>query len=133
MPAILEPGRRQGFRLPMCAEPDNAGLELVVQVVVNADDPVVCMPVMVNGCWPKLEHERTDKLLFPCGLYTHHVAASGPNGPEAQRRQANVGYNYTFPVSLVKAGWNEIVVENGSERQIRIVCIELAIRQASPV
>ncbi|WP_135554955.1 hypothetical protein [Paenibacillus cymbidii] len=116
VPAILEPGWRQAFRMPMCAEPAEAGLELVVQLVVQADEECRFVPVMFNGCWPKLENERTERLLFPCGPLTHHVPA-------------HAGFNYTFPVSLVRDGWNEVVVENGGEQPLRLVCIELAVRR----
>ncbi|MBO9599134.1 MAG: hypothetical protein J7559_15110 [Cohnella sp.] len=114
VPAILEPGWRQSFRLPMCAEPEAANLELVVQVVVRTDDDSELMPVAVNGCWPQLAHVRDERLLFPCGPLTHHI-------------QGHIGCNYTFPIALVRDGWNEIVVENGGGKQLEIVCIELAV------
>ena len=103
------------FRLPMCAEPLERNLELIVQVVLKAGDKADVLPVSINGCWPQLQHDRSDRLLFPCGSLTHHT-------PE------HVGYNFRFPVSLVRDGWNEIVVENGGDQSITVVCLELAIR-----
>jgi len=78
------------------------------------------LPVSFNGCWPNLEHQRSDRLLYPCGSLTHH-------GVE------NIGYDVRFPVSMVREGWNEVVVENGGKQPITVVCIELAIRPAIPV
>lgn len=119
LPLVLNAGWYHPFRLPMCSEPADRGLELVVQVVLKAGDTFTALPVSVNGCWPNLVHQRTDRLLFPCGSLTHHV-------PE------NAGYDLRFPVSLVREGWNEIVVENGGSQPITIVCIELAVRPAMP-
>ena len=120
VPAVLEPGWEQAFRLPMGAEPDDGALELVIQVVLRAGDSFASLPVSFNGCWPKLEHTRTDRLLFPCGPLTHHVPA-------------HVGCDYTFPVALIREGWNEITVQNGGTGAIQVVCVELAVkRKGSP-
>jgi len=73
------------------------------------------LPISINGCWPQCDHSATDRLLFPCGSLTHHV-------PE------NRGYNFHFPVSRIRDGWNQIVVENGGEQPITLVSIELAVR-----
>ncbi len=115
LPIVLNAGWLHGFRLPMCAEPAEANLELVVQVVLKATDRFTALPVSINGCWPKIDSTPNDRLLFPCGSLTHHV-------PE------NTGHDFRFPVSLVRDGWNEIVVENGGSQPITVVCLELAIR-----
>lgn len=99
----------------MCAEPQDRGLELVVQVILKAGERFTALPVSVNGCWPVIEYTANDRLLFPCGSLTHHV-------PE------NTGYDFTFPPSLIRDGWNEVVVENGGSQPVTIVCLELAIR-----
>lgn len=117
VPVVLERGWQRAFRLPMCAEPADRGLELVVQVILRATDKFAWLPVSVNGSWPRKEHTRNDRLLFPCGPFTHHVAA-------------NTGYEFRFPVSLLRDGWNEIVVENGGDQTITLVGLELAIRPA---
>lgn len=117
LPVVLERGWHTGFRLPMCAEPADRGLELVIQVVLKAADTVAWLPVSINGCWPHKEHTRSDRLLFPCGAFTHHAAA-------------NVGYDFRFPLSLVRDGWNEIVVENGGEKTITVMAVEVGIRPA---
>lgn len=116
LPRAINPAGYHPFRLPMCAEPSDRNLEVVVQVVVKASDTFTALPVSINGCWPKLEYQKSDQLLFPCGSLTHHV-------PE------NVGYNFRFPISLIREGWNEIVVENGGSSQITVVCIELAVKK----
>jgi hypothetical protein len=115
LPVGLERGWHHGFRLPMCAEPSDRGLALVIQVVLKAGDRFAWLPVSFNGCWPQREHTRSERLLFPCGAFTHHAAA-------------HVGYDFQFPVSLVRDGWNEIVIENGGDEIITVVGIELAIR-----
>jgi len=116
LPKVISPAGYHPFRLPMCAEPTDRNLEIVIQVVLKAADTFTALPVSINGCWPKLEYQKSDQLLFPCGSLTHHV-------PE------NVGYDFRFPVSLIREGWNEIVVENGGSSQITVVCIEIAVRK----
>ena len=118
VPVVLERGWHRAFRLPMCAEPADRGLELIIQVVLRAGDTFAWLPVSFNGGWPQREHTRSDKLLFPCGAFTHHAGA-------------NFGCDFQFPVSLVRDGWNEIVVENGGDKTIAIVGIELAVRPAA--
>lgn len=115
LPATLEKWWNRSFRLPMCAEPTDHNLELVVQIVLRAGDKCTAMSVAFNGCWPVLEKTSTDELLYPCGTLTHLTAG-------------HCGYNFRFPVNLVRDGWNEITVENGDESPITIACIEVAIR-----
>jgi len=115
LPVVLERGWIRSFTLPMCAEPADRGLELVIQVVVKAGDTFAELPVAINGCWPQRVHTRSDRLLFPCGSFTHHAPA-------------HRGCDFKFPVSLVREGWNEITVENGGDQTITVVAIELAIR-----
>lgn len=115
LPVTLEKWWNRAFRLPMCAEPRDRGLELVVQIVLRRREPPAALPVSVNGCWPRTEMTPADRLLFPCGSLTHHV-------PE------HLGYNVRFPVDLLRDGWNEIAIENGDEQPITIVGLEIAIR-----
>jgi hypothetical protein len=115
LPTTLGKWWNRSFRLPMCAETADRGLELVIQVVLKAGDPEEILPVAFNGCWPRLEHAATNELLYPCGCLT-------------QLTPAHQGYNFRFPVELVRDGWNEITIENGNEESLTIVCIELAIR-----
>ena len=115
LPVILEHHWRQSFRLPMCAEPADRGLRLVVQVVVKKSDPAGEIPVSFNGSWPKAERTTTDRLLFPCGSLTHHAPA-------------HTAFNYEFPISLLRDGWNEIELYNGAPGTITVVAIELAVK-----
>jgi hypothetical protein len=119
LPVALERGWPHAFRLPMCAEPADRGLELVVQVVLKKTDTFAQLPVAFNGSWPQLTATRSDLLLFPCGSFTHHSAE-------------HIGYNYRFPVSLLRDGWNEITVENGGDKTITVVALELAVQPAAP-
>ena len=116
LPVRLENGYIHPFRLAMCAEPLDRGLELIIQIVLKASDTVTYLPVSFNGCWPRLERTRSDRLLFPCGSLTHHI-------PD------NAGYDFRFPVSLVRDGWNQVVVENGGDQAVTVVCLELAVRR----
>lgn len=118
VPVILEHFWRHSFRLPMCAEPADRGLKLVIQVVLRKDAALATLPVSLNGCWPNTTSVANDRLLFPCGSLTHHT-------------KEHVGYDYQFPVSLLRDGWNEITVENGAEQPLTVVCIELAVRAAN--
>jgi len=115
LPAVLEPNRQQLFRTAMCAEPSDQGLELTVQLIVKAETPPTFLSISFNGSWPELKNERTDTLLFPCGPLTHLT-------------KDHIGYNYRFPVSLIRDGWNEIVIENGGKQPLTIACIDLAVR-----
>ena len=115
LPVDLNFNAYHPFRIAMCAEPDQAGMELTIQIIVKADDDVQILPISFNGSWPQTRHECVEKLLFPCGLQTHFT-------------KEHVGYNYHFPTSLVREGWNEIVVENAGKKPITVACIELAIR-----
>lgn len=99
----------------MCAEPTDGGLELVVQVVLKKSDSCAQLPVAINGGWPQLTSARSEKLLFPCGSFTAHAAD-------------HVGYDFRFPLSLLRDGWNEITVENGGATTISVVALELAVR-----
>ncbi len=120
VPVVLLKHWRQSFRLPMCAEPGDRGLRLVIQVVLNQDAAAGPVPVSINGSWPIAESTSNERLLFPCGSLTHHV-------------KEHLGHDYTFPVSLLRDGWNEITVENTSEQPLTVVCIELGIMATAPV
>jgi hypothetical protein len=99
LPAIIEPQWRRSFRLPMCAEPRQAGMELVLQVVVEKSATSADIGVSFNGCWPNYAAQPTAELLFPTGRFTHHTADY----------QA---YNFSFSTEQIVEGWNEIVIYN---------------------
>jgi hypothetical protein len=99
LPVILEPQWRRSFRLPMCAEPNNKKMELIIQVVVEKGDSQPDLGVSFNECWPNYEAEETSELLFPVGHFTHHTA-----GYQA--------FNYRFKTDQIVDGWNEIAVYN---------------------
>ena len=124
VPAILEPEWKKAFRLSMCAEPADAVLELIVQVVAADSAQPPDLGVSFNGSWPQFAGAQTDKLLFPAGVCTHHV-------------KGHTAWNFRFPAAEVKDGWNEVLVTNGSHRKatpeerreysVKIVSLELAI------
>lgn len=114
LPLILEPHWRHALRLPMCAEPADRSLRLLVQVVVKKTDPVGELPVSFNGSWPHTARTPTDQLLFPCGSLTHHA-------------ETHTAFNYEFPITLLQDGWNEIELYNGASGTITIIAVELAI------
>jgi len=124
MPVILEAEWRRSFRLSMCAEPVEANLELVLQLVVMRKEQFPDLGVSFNGSWPTFDARSVDELLFPTDRYTHHL-------PE------HAAFNYHLKSAQVKEGWNEIVVFNGSHKtttpeeriagSVCIVSIELAV------
>jgi hypothetical protein len=130
VPVVLEPEWKKAFRLSMCAEPPDAGLVLVVQVVVETTTPAPEVGVSFNGSWPSFRGEETNRLLFPAGVYTHHVA----------EHQA---FNFRFEAAQIKEGWNEVLVFNGSHKRatpedrrthaFTVVGVELGVqRPATP-
>lgn len=127
VPFILEPEWKHAFRLSMCAEPNGSRLRLFIQLVVEKKRKLPDLGVSFNGCWPNFAAKPTDQLLFPTGIYTHHL-------PEHR------AFNYEFEASQIHEGWNEILVFNGShtratpeERIANSVCIvslELAVKKS---
>jgi hypothetical protein len=119
LPVILEPLWRRAFRLTMCAEPSTA--KLTLQIVVEKKEKLTPLGVSLNGCWPRFESRTTDCLLFAAGAFSHHL-------PQHQ------AFDYDLPISLVRDGWNDIVLYNGaswqekSDGSVRVVSIELAVR-----
>jgi len=127
-PAVLGPGERRAGRLPMCAEPDDTGMEFVVQVVVRGQDALPPVGVYLNGCWPNFSSTPDERLLVPVATMTHHI-------PD------HMGLNFHFPVSSIREGWNEIVVMNGTPKDhwadqskdtVTIVSLEAAVRERHP-
>jgi len=124
MPAVLEPQCQRAFRIPMVAEPARPGTTLTVQAVVEGTDNIPDIGVSMNGSWPSFKGTRTRKLLAPIGRMTEHV-------PEYS------AFNYTFPAGLIRNGWNEFVIANGSWKQasqaerkgnsVTVVSLELAV------
>lgn len=115
LPVRLDFNAQHAFRVAMCAEPADRNLELWVQLVLNASEDVKILSVSFNECWPLLQSERDDKLLFAAGSLTHLSAD-------------HAGYGFRFPVTLVRDGWNEIVVENGGQASLTVVGLEVAVR-----
>lgn len=124
VPAILEPDWRKAFRLSMCREP--AGMEATVQLVVEKKDALPDLGVMFNGSWPNFHAARTDELVVPTGPFTHHIGE-------------NTAFNYTFDGAVIREGWNEIIVTNGSHQKaspqervknsVNIQSVEIAVRK----
>ena len=117
LPVTLPVNAHHAFQLAMCAE-DAVDMELIVQVVTPADDDVTVLPVSFNGSWPLIKHQCVNELLFPCGPLTHLT-------------NEHVGYTYAFPLTLIRDGWNEIVIENAGKKPMTIACIEVGIRTLS--
>ena len=125
LPDILEPDWRRAYRLPMCAEPADCGLQLTIQIVVDRRDNLPALAVSFNDCWPTTEAQATDELLFAHLDHAFHE-------PDL------TAFNYSFHVSEILEGWNEISVYNGShavetaatrrQNSVTIRSIELGIR-----
>jgi hypothetical protein len=126
LPTVLEPQWRRAFRLPMCAEPVDLGLELTVQLVVEKSDTLPDIGVDLNGAWPSFAHRATTELVFPNAGMTHHLPT-------------NQALDYQFPVASIREGWNVITICNESNRResaedraansVTIVGVELAVKE----
>jgi len=123
-PVALGPGERRAARLPMIRESEDAGLEFIVQVVVQKKDKLPPVGVYLNGCWPNFDATPDERLLFAVDTMTHHI-------PD------NIGLNFTFPLDAIREGWNEFVVMNGTAKDfwsdqsqdvVTIESLELAVR-----
>lgn len=125
IPVNIAPGEHRAFRLSMCAEPANARLELIIQLVLEARDTNNeqrvtndAFGISFNGSWPNFDAQATDALLFPSGDFTQHIPVHD-------------AFNFRFPVSQVREGWNEVVVHHGGAKPAtpaKIVSVELAVR-----
>jgi len=120
LPVRIAPHHRRSLRLPMCTEPVDADLLLIVQVIVPAEQADLPCGLCFNGAWPVYERERTDELLFPSGPYTHHL-------------EEHAAWNYLVPLVELRDQWNDIVLANDSERDLDIVAVEVGVlRQNRP-
>lgn len=125
LPVVIEPGRRQVFKLAMCAESAKRGHELIIQIVYEKKRNQPPLALSFNGGWPVYDGQTSDQLLFPVPPYTNHR-------PEYQ------ALNFRLPVAEIQEGWNEIMVYHGLPRPaggthtpddaIRLVSVELAIK-----
>ena len=122
---IIGPCQRQECRVPMCAEPEDEKLEFIIQVVVDKKDNLPPIGVYINGHWPNFKATPDERLLFPVSTMTHHT-------PD------HIGLNFTFPLSAIREGWNDIGVMNGKPYQwwedqscdaVNVVCLECGIRE----
>jgi len=124
LPAWIEPKTSKSFRVSMCREPSDAGLEFVVQIVADRSAAAPALGVGLNGGYPSFEGVETDRLIFPVGNLTHHV-------PEHRVLE------YHFKVDGIKEGWNDVQVYNGSlqfgtsderrQNSVRLTGLELGI------
>ena len=127
LPLWIEPNMQRRFRLPLCAEP--AGMRVTVQLVFERPAGGGALPpigLSFNDSWPRFNSTLSDELLEPTGSLTHHV-------PE------NVALNFTFPATVIREGWNDLVVAHGGmaadladrRRQgVMLVGIELLVERA---
>lgn len=108
----------------MCAEKAGSNLELIIQVVVRKQEKLPPVGVYINGTWPNFSATPDERLLFPVATMTHHV-------PD------QIGLDLHFPLSVIREGWNELVVMNGtpknhwadqSKEAVTVVSLEAAVR-----
>ena len=118
LPARIAPRHRRAFRIPMCAEPANAGLQFVGQLITDRAPSAMECGVSVNGNWPVFVRKETDDLLFPAGPYAKHV-------------DEHLAWNYTLDCRTLLDGWNEIAVYNESSEELNLVGVELGIIRKS--
>ena len=116
LPVRIAPRHRRALRIPLCAEPAGAGLEFVIQLVTDRNQPGRECGLSVNGGWPVFERQETEDLLFPAGPYTKHV-------------EEHRAWNYILDYGGIRDGWNEIVIYNESAVELGVVAVELGIRR----
>ena len=133
LPAVLRPQWRRAFHIPMCAEPADEELQLIVQIVVEKPEAPPRIGVSFNGSWPTFENVPTRGLLFP------YISRSGQDDvPLTQHVPEHQAFNYLFPAAGILEGWNEVTVYNGGrpgegddattgDGEVCIVSIELAV------
>ena len=124
LPRILPPQGKAEVRLTMCAEPADAGLDFVIQVVVKKTERIPELGVGFNGAWPSFECTGTQNLLFPIADMTLHTSD-------------HVAFNFCFPVRCIVEGWNTITVWNSghgpneprdpSDLSVTVVSVECGI------
>ena len=120
LPVTIAPRHRRALRLPMCAEPTDTALQLVIQVVIPEAAGAPAFGVSLNGDWPRFEATRTQALLFPCGPYRDHVAE-------------HAAWNFAFDPRAIREGWNEIVLYNEDPEEVNFIAVEVGlIDQALP-
>ncbi len=121
LPMVLGAGEKRAFRLAMCAEPEGSGLRVVIQIVIKpgpGEAPAAgAIGVSLNGSWPIFASTPTRVLLFACGDYTEHL-------PE------HLAFEFILPASLVKEGWNEILLFHHPDHPagLSIQSIEIALQ-----
>jgi len=119
LPVRLAPRHRRALRIPLCAEPVDTGLMLVIQVVTEHARSSQDCGVSFNGAWPIFGRRETEDLLFATGPYRKHV-------------EEHAAWNYTFAVDAIRDGWNEIVLYNESSEDLPVIGVELGILKQAP-
>jgi len=119
LPVRIAPGQCHSLRLPMCAEPADAGLGLIVQLVTDGSltGEGRC-GVSLNGGRPIFAAVETRDLLFPAGPYSRHV-------------EENRAWNYAFDSAVLRDGWNEITLHNESTAPRSVVTVELGLKRGT--
>ncbi len=114
LPVRIAPRHRRALRIPLCAEPAGAPVQLVIQVITDQAASGSACGVSVNGAWPVFTRTETEDLLFPAGPYTKHV-------------EEHRAWNYTLDCGVIRDGWNEIVLYNESAEEMSVAGVELGI------
>ncbi|NBR58913.1 MAG: hypothetical protein EBT89_07110, partial [Opitutaceae bacterium] len=114
LPVKIPAQHRRALRLPMCTEPLETGLKLVIQVITKRTQTPLDCGVSLNGAWPVFVRHESENLLFPAGPYTKHV-------------EEHIAWNYMGDLTALKDGWNEITLYNESNETLDLVGLELGI------
>ena len=116
LPATIDAGCRLRFRVPMLSEPDDAGLILRVNIVIDEIEDPPDIGVSFNNRWPDFNGVPTNMIPIP-------------NGPITQYKKGHIAYGFTFAASLIKEGWNWIDVYNGSSGKggFHIINMDIAV------
>jgi hypothetical protein len=120
IPETIEASMRKRFRMPMCAEPSDRDLKLVIAVSVDKKpegEPESEIGVSFNASWPAFTGVATDDMLVPIFTLSKYS-------------QKTLTYRFEIDLSRIRDGWNNIDIYNGSKSKgpFRVTNIDIAIQ-----
>ena len=119
VPRVLEANGWASFRFSALSEAEgmSAKLHLVIdhEPWMNAAIPHV--GISLNGSWPCYEGKLIRRLLFTVGGLSHHA-------------DEHIALAFEVDASLLRDGWNEVLVNGDPGKPVRVVGVELGVFDA---
>ncbi len=116
LPALLKPGWRRGFNIPMAAEKEVR--KAVVQVICKKEEGISNIGLSINGRFPIFESYLSQDLLFACNILTRH-------------KPGNIAFCFDIDVNAIIDGYNifDVYYENTEQNApiLEIRSIEIAV------